>query len=178
MTGCFVAVVGPSGAGKDAVIGWARERLPGDVLFPQRVITRPAGPGEDHLPVTEGEFSDRASRGGFAVRWDAHGLRYGVPSSVADHVGAGGVAVVNVSRAALTELEEVFGRVRVVRVSVAEHVRRERILSRGREDEAAAHARLARADPAPDFPVDLEIVNDGSVADAGGRLLALVEGVR
>lgn len=178
MTGCFVAVVGPSGAGKDAVIGWARERLPDDVLFPRRVITRPAGAGEDHVPVTDGEFAERDERGEFAVRWGAHGLRYGIPAAVAEHVAAGGVAVVNVSRAALSGLGDAFARVRVARVSVPEHVRRERILARGREDSAAARARLARADPAPDFPVDVDIVNDGSLAAAGERLVALVAGVR
>ena len=41
--GRLVYVVGPSGAGKDSVINWARERLVSDtqVVFTQRTITRP-----------------------------------------------------------------------------------------------------------------------------------------
>jgi ribose 1,5-bisphosphokinase len=41
--GVFVAVVGPSGAGKDMVIGYAAERLSAceGVDFVRRVITRP-----------------------------------------------------------------------------------------------------------------------------------------
>ncbi|MGI6879556.1 phosphonate metabolism protein/1,5-bisphosphokinase (PRPP-forming) PhnN [Microbacterium sp. gxy059] len=179
MTGCLVAVVGPSGSGKDAVLGWARERLAeAHALFPRRVVTRPAGPGEEHEPCAPDDFAARADRGEFAVRWEAHGLSYGVPASVARHVADGGVAVVNVSRGVLPSLADVFGRVRVVRVTVPEEVRRERILARGREGSAAAEARLSRPDPAPDFPVDLEIVNDAALSTAGARLVALVESLR
>ena len=42
--GVFVAVVGPSGAGKDTLIAYARAALAGDgtVEFARRVITRPS----------------------------------------------------------------------------------------------------------------------------------------
>lgn len=178
-SGAFVAVVGPSGAGKDAVIGVARERFSGDdrVVFPRRVITRPAGAGEEHVPASEGEFAAREREGGFALSWHAHGLRYGVPAAVASAVAEGRIAVVNVSRAALAELPDRFARVHVVRVSVPEHVRRERILSRGRENGEAAQARLVRPDPAPGHPVDLDILNTGTLSTAGGRLVALLAGL-
>src|SRR5690606_2175835 len=174
-----VAVVGPSGAGKDAVIGCARERLRAEdaVLFPRRVITRAPGAGEDHLAVTPEEFHALSRTGGFALQWAAHGLWYGVPRFVAGRVAAGEVAVVNVSRMVLDDLDAVFGRVRVVRVTVPDDVRRARILARGREIGPDVRARLDRPDPAPDHPVDLEIVNDGRLEDAGERLVSLVAGV-
>lgn len=180
MTGALVAVVGPSGSGKDAVIGFAAERLASraDVVFPKRVITRPAGAGEDHLPVSEAEFAALAAGGGFALTWEAHGLRYGVPAEVAEAVRGGAVAVVNVSRAVLDDLGDGFARVRAVRVRVPDDVRRERILARGREVSDAVQARLDREDPAPGFPYDLDIVNDGALADAGERLVALIESLR
>lgn len=176
MTGALVAVIGPSGSGKDAVIEAAKPSLD-RVIFPRRVITRPAGPGEDHRPADEAAFGVLEESGAFAVTWRAHGLSYGVPSEVAELVRAGGVAVVNVSRGVLRELPRRFGRVRIVRVTVPEDVRRERILSRGREDRAAAEARLARADPSPDHPVDLEIVNDGTLEEAAARLAEFVRAV-
>ena len=42
--GAFVAIVGPSGAGKDTLICYARDRLRGEacVDFVRRVVTRPA----------------------------------------------------------------------------------------------------------------------------------------
>ena len=179
MTGALVAVVGPSGAGKDAVIDQAREHFACEerVLFPQRVITRPAGAGEEHLPASEEEFTKLAETGGFAMRWQAHGLSYGVPVRVAGAVHDGAVAVVNVSRAVLDGLSSVFPAVRVVRVTVPEEVRRARILSRGRENTDAALARLNRADPAPEFPVDLEIINDGPLQASGDALVRFVDDV-
>lgn len=176
MTGAFVAVVGPSGSGKDAVIDCARAHYRDDarLVFPRRVITRPAGSGEDHHPVSEAEFADLSDAGEFAVHWDAHGLRYGVPRHVAAAVEEGCVAVVNVSRAAMAGLDETFSTVHVVRVTVAEEVRRARILSRGREASDEVLARLNRPDPAPGHPVALEIVNDGALSDAGDALVALL----
>jgi len=179
MTGALIAVVGPSGAGKDAVIDQARADLAHDprVVFPRRVITRPSGAGEEHLPATEEEFAALAAAGAFSVHWRAHGLRYGVPRQVADDVDGGSIALVNVSRAVLAELGDVFPEVHVVRVTVPDDVRRARILSRGREDADAALARLRRADPDPGFPVDLEIVNDGELVDAGRALARFVADV-
>lgn len=42
--GRLVLVVGPSGAGKDTVLTLARDACRGTVLFPRRVVTRPASP--------------------------------------------------------------------------------------------------------------------------------------
>ncbi|MGL3150453.1 phosphonate metabolism protein/1,5-bisphosphokinase (PRPP-forming) PhnN [Microbacterium sp. A82] len=179
MTGVFVAVVGPSGAGKDAVIDCARDHFAGEgaVIFPQRVITRPAGEGEDHAPVSADEFAALERAGAFVLRWEAHGLRYGIPASVSQAVHAGATAVVNISRTALAELTAKFPHVRAVRVTVPDEVRRARILARGRENSAEALARLNRADPAPGERVDLEIVNDGPLMDAGAALIAFLDEV-
>lgn len=179
MTGALIAVVGPSGAGKDAVIDQARAHFADDarVRFPRRVITRPAGAGEEHRPASDAAFDALERQGGFCLSWAAHGLRYGVPAGVAADIASGSVAVVNVSRAALVRLGEVAERVRVVRVTVPEEVRRTRILSRGRETSAEALLRLERADPAPGQAVDLEIVNDGALSDAGDALVAFMQEV-
>lgn len=179
MSGALIAVVGPSGAGKDAVIDCAREHYAGDtrVIFPRRFITRSAGAGEDHEPVSEAEFAARAIDGGFVLRWDAHGLCYGIPESIAASVRDGFIAVVNVSRAVVGDLETTFPCARVVRVTVSDEVRRARILARGRETSAGALARLNRADPAPGEPVDLEIINDGLLSDAGDALVGFMEDV-
>lgn len=179
MSGAFVAVVGASGTGKDSILEHTRAALAGagGIVFPQRQITRPAGPGEDHLPLSAEEFAAAELSGAFALSWRAHGLCYGIPAEVFEAVGAGGVVVANVSRAVLCQLPELFPEVRVVRVSVSDSVRLERILARGREDAPAAAARVARADPAPEHPVDLEIVNDGTLEQASAALLAFLDAV-
>ncbi len=178
--GAFVAVVGPSGAGKDSVIAYARERLIGagsGLQFPTRWITRPPGPGEDHLPLTEAEFREAEAEGAFALTWRAHGLAYGIPLGVDAHVRAGGVAVVNVSRGVLEALAERYDRMLSVHLSVPEELRLARLASRGRESAEAVASRVARRDPAPDYPYDLEIVNDGTLEAAGERLVEFLAGV-
>lgn len=180
MTGAFVAVVGPSGSGKDSIIEWARAALEGHdgVVFPRRRITRPTGAGEDHDPASRGEFEAAERCGEFALTWRAHGLAYGIPADVFDVVEADGIVVVNVSRSVLERLPSLFGNLRVVRVTVSEGVRLARIVARGREDEAAAAARVARPDPSPDHPVDLEIINDGALKEAGAALAEFLARVR
>ena len=102
-----VLVVGPSGAGKDTLLDAARGALAGDprFRFVRRVITRPADPGgEDHEPVTEADFATRD----FALQWQAHGLRYGIPADIAVDLAAGLVVVANVSRAIIAEPPTAF----------------------------------------------------------------------
>lgn len=179
-SGAFVAVVGPSGAGKDSVIEAARERLAGDparFVFARRVITRPAGPAEDCEFATEERFAAEEARGAFALSWRAHGLAYGIPADAAERVRRGAVVVANVSRSVLGQLDARFPRAAVVRVTVPEDVRRARLAARGREDDAALAARLTREDPAPGRPADLEIVNDGTLAEAGDALAAFLRAV-
>src|SRR5690606_33244326 len=86
--GVFVAVVGPSGAGKDTVMGIARRRLADEprVHFVRRVITRPADTNEDHEPLTAHEFAIRVAGGAVALHWCAHGLSYGLPSAALQRV--------------------------------------------------------------------------------------------
>ena len=67
--GPLVYVMGPSGAGKDSVMGRARALLPADapVVFAHRYITRPAETGgENHVALSAAEFALRRTHGLFA----------------------------------------------------------------------------------------------------------------
>ena len=82
MSGAFVAVVVASGSGKDSVIGAARDLLADQdegFVFPRRLITRPVGAGEDHLPVSEADFTRIESEGGFALSWRGTASPTGCP---------------------------------------------------------------------------------------------------
>lgn len=174
--GAFIAVVGASGVGKDSLMSYARNRLDDTVHFPRRVITRATGPGEDFDSIDETRFTDAAAEGAFAIWWRAHGLGYGIPASADLHVRAGRTVIVNVSRSVLDELAARYERLVVVRISVSDEVREARLHARRREASADIALRLARADPAPDFPVDAEISNDGSVEAGGEQLLRVIAG--
>jgi ribose 1,5-bisphosphokinase len=172
--GAFVAVVGASGVGKDALLSYARERSEALARFPRRVITRPPGPGEDHDPVTEEQFARDRGRGAFAAYWQAHGLWYGIPASADVDVRNGRVVVANVSRGAIHELAVRYRQLVVVLVTVSEEVRAQRLRNRAREPEQGIGQRLARADPAPGHRVDATIRNDGSLAEGGAELLRII----
>ena len=176
MRGRLIAVVGASGAGKDTVIAYARERLEGGVLFVRRSITRSADPHEDHEPLSREAFTRREAAGGFCATWDAHGLRYGIPAEAAVHVGNGGTAVLNGSRRALSMLHGVFARVRVVEVEASEAIRAVRLAARAREEDALIRRRLGRA--TMDYPgrgSAIRIVNEGEPARAGEAFLRIVQ---
>lgn len=176
----FVAVVGPSGAGKDSLIAAARAALAGDprFLFVRRVVTRPAEASlEDHDSLGEGEFAEAAARGRFAVTWRAHGLSYGIPATALDHVRAGGVAVANCSRAALAEMADAIAGMRIVLVTAEPAVLAARLAGRGRESRDDIEDRLRRR--VEDFPGRehaLVIDNGGALEDAAARFIAVLRG--
>lgn len=177
--GVLVAVVGPSGAGKDSLIDYARRRLAAapSILFVRRAVTRAADAvAEDHDSLTPAEFATAEADGAFAVCWNAHGLRYGVPSSALAHVRAGGVAVLNGSRAALTDLDATFGHMLTVHVTARPEILAARLAVRGRESAAEISQRLQRARlPMPGAGAILEIDNSGDLPTAGKRLVQAVQ---
>ena len=146
--GAVVAVVGPSGAGKDTLIARAQAQLSGrgEFVFPRRTVTRDADPSaEDHDCLDAASFADAAASGAFCLTWSAHGLSYGLPASMLADVRQGRIVVANVSRTALAPLVALFDAVHVVEVTAAPDVLLRRIAARGRESEAEIAARIARS---------------------------------
>lgn len=176
--GRFIGVVGPSGVGKDSVMAGLAAALPG-LLVVRRAITRPPGPGEDHLPLTGPEFAARAEAGGFCLWWDAHGLSYGIPSEVRDAVAAGRDAMANLSRGALVQAASVFPRLTVLNITATPETLARRLAARGRESGTDIRDRLARAAFAlPDGIPALTIANDGALEDAVAQALRLLQAER
>lgn len=166
----LILVVGPSGAGKDTVLGMAHRGLDSDkrFRFVRRVITRPvhAG-GEAHEPVSEAEFAQRQ----FALKWQAHGLYYGIPLDVVNDLARGIVVVANVSRGIIAEAARRFP-VQVIEVTAPPDVLAARLAGRGRETAEDVAQRLARDVSIPgDVSVDT-IINDGTPAEAADRFIS------
>ncbi len=173
MAGRLVLVVGPSGAGKDTLIAAAKSALAGNsrFVFPRRVVTRPAVAAlEDHDSVNEAEFAERAAGGAYALSWEAHGLHYGLPASIAGDVAAGRTVVLNASRATVAAAEAKFPGTAVILVDAAPEVRARRLAGRGREGEAEIAGRLAR-EAAEVPPGAVRIDNSGALAEGVGEFL-------
>lgn len=171
--GILFPVVGPSGAGKDTLLDEARRRLAGDprFVFAQRTITRPADAGgEAHRALDEAEFDAEEAAGRFALSWRAHGLAYGIAIEIDAELAAGRHVVVNMSRAAVTQATRRYGAVCVLHVTAPAELLRTRLAARRREDSSAQAARIART-AAIEAATVIEIVNDGSVAQGGQRLV-------
>jgi ribose 1,5-bisphosphokinase len=168
--GRLVLVVGPSGAGKDTLIAGARARLrhDGRVVFPRRVVTRPASPHEDHDSLSETDFCRAAGQGAFALAWMAHGLHYGVPASIDGDVAAERTVVCNVSRAAVAAARARYALVTVALITAPPEALAARLAARGRAADGAIADRLARSSDA--FAADLVIHNVGA-PEAGAELL-------
>ncbi|KQS87641.1 MULTISPECIES: phosphonate metabolism protein/1,5-bisphosphokinase (PRPP-forming) PhnN [unclassified Rhizobium] len=180
--GAIVVVVGPSGAGKDSVIGFVARHFEGhdDIDFVRRVITRPSDAGgEDHESVSGEDFDTRLAAEDFAVAWQAHGLKYGIPRQALDRVRAGRILIANGSRAALGQFRQVFPRVAVVNITASPQVLASRLVARGRESEQDILNRLQRQ--VPDIfeePDVTTIDNSGPLDVAGMRFATLVAGLQ
>jgi len=146
MTGRFIAIVGPSGVGKDSVMEAMAARDPRLVLA-RRVITRPSGAGgEDFEGVSAKEFEARHEAGQFALCWSAHGLHYGVPVSVDTMLQAGRDVLANLSRTMLETARTRFQHSEVIALTATRDVLENRLRVRGREDSEAIAGRLRRSD--------------------------------
>jgi ribose 1,5-bisphosphokinase len=174
--GRLVCVMGPSGAGKDALIAYARPRVdPARVIFGHRYITRPAeAGGENHIALTAAEFATREAAGLFALTWASHGFRYAIGGELDLWLARGLVVVVNIARAAWTDAAARYPGLAGVLVTAAPAILAERLAARGREDKAAIVERLARDVPLPDDPAIRRLDNSGALAVAGEAFLGLI----
>lgn len=183
--GRLIAVVGPSGAGKDTLMAAAAASRP-DLVWARRAITRPAtAGGEPFEGVDEAEFARRRAAGAFAIWWEAHGLSYGVPMSALTAAKAGATVMFNGSRAALDAARAVFPALEVVLVTAPPEILARRLALRGRESEAEIARRLARSvDPSPGAADGAAagtaagsaamrvVANDGDLETGAARFLA------
>lgn len=165
----LVLVVGPSGAGKDSLIGAARRELAADprFVFPRRTVTRDAVADlEDHDTVDRPGFARLLAEGAFALDWQAHGLCYGLPASIDRAMDEGKVVVCNGSRRMLPVAQARYPKaLRVVLVTADIALRAQRLAGRGRETAAEIAQRLARDEaPLPEGIAPLVIDNSAALA--------------
>jgi ribose 1,5-bisphosphokinase len=169
----LIYVMGPSGAGKDSLLGYARERVGTRIMFAHRYITRAVADGENHIALTHEEFASRLSYGLFAMHWESLGLRYGIGIELDAWLARGMPVVVNGSRQHASSALERYPHAQFVHIDAAPAVLAARLARRGREDARQIEARLARR-PAFALPAHANFVridNSGLLSEAGVHLL-------
>lgn len=166
--GRFVAVVGPSGAGKDTLIRAAREALAGDphYVFPRRSVTRPSSASEDNAEVSRHEFDKSRAEGGFALAWAAHGHGYGIPVAVDDEIRQGRTVICNLSRTVLGHFRARYANPFVIALTAPPEVLEARLAARGREDDGDLKERVARSLTLDHVEADAAIENGGNLREA------------
>jgi ribose 1,5-bisphosphokinase len=160
--GRLILVIGPSGAGKDTLIGLARAACADDdrVVFPRRVVTREASAFEDNEQMSLEAFRQALARGDFAVHWEAHGHCYALPRAIDDDIRAGRTVVANVSRTVVGTMRRAYADVVVVSITAPPEILGQRLAARARGSDGELAGRLHRA--VDDAVPDVTIVNVGS----------------
>ena len=173
--GRLVLVVGPSGAGKDTLLGLAQAACTDDqnVVFPRRVVTRESSAAEDNIAMSPDEFRRGMDHGDFAVHWEAHGHSYALPLDINDDIRAGRAVVVNVSRTVIAALRQAYANVVVVAITAPPDVLAQRLAARARHSDGNIADRLSRSVEDVSAQADVTILNAGS-ADYHGRQLVRV----
>ena len=172
MSGLWVFVCGPSGAGKDSVLGWAAQALAArqDIVFARRLVTRASHPGSDHDEVTPEQYVHLVDSNALAWRWQAHGFHYGIEARYAAQVAAGRVVVVNGSREHVNSLQATE-QLRVVQIEVDAVQLAARLAQRNRDTPQEVAGRLARNARFTHLQAHCTIVNQSELAHAGRQLV-------
>ncbi len=173
--GAIVLVVGPSGAGKDSVIDFARRMLESNArfVFARRLITRAVDGTEDHEACSHQAFAAAEAAGSLALSWRAHGTAYGIRNSTVREIDSGHIVVANVSRRVIAAGVRLAPRALVAHVTASPDVLARRLQSRARETAADIAGRLAREAPRLDIGAPMLVIdNDGPIEKAGAVFLA------
>jgi ribose 1,5-bisphosphokinase len=162
--GRLILVVGPSGAGKDTLLGLAKAACADDpnIVFPRRVITRQASASEDNEEVSAGTFQAALARNEYAMHWEAHGHCYALSRAIDDEIRAGHTAYANVL---------------VVSITAPPDVLAERLALRKRASDGKIENRLHRTVDEAAAP-DATIVNTSSAEYHARQLVRIIKGER
>jgi ribose 1,5-bisphosphokinase len=178
--GRLVLVVGPSGAGKDTLLGLARTACAddGNIVFQRRAVTREASAFEDNDQISREDFAQALKQGAYAMHWEAHGHCYGVPQAVDDEIRAGRTVIVNVSRTVIPAMRQAYTDVVVVSITAPTEVLAARIAMRARGSDGRLEQRLGRTVDETAAAPDVTIMNVCSAEYHARQFVRVIKGER
>jgi ribose 1,5-bisphosphokinase len=178
--GRLILVVGPSGAGKDTLLGLAKAACADDrnIVFARRIVTREASVFEDNEQVSLEAFRQALAQDAYAMHWEAHGHCYALPRAIDDDIRAGHTLIANVSRTVIGAARRAYADVAVVSITAPPQVLAERLAMRARGSDGKIEQRLGRTvDDAASAP-DFTIMNVSSVEYHARQLVRIIKGDR
>ena len=178
--GRLILVVGPSGAGKDTLLGLVKAACADDpdIVFPRRVITRQASVSEENHEVSLDAFRHALARGEYAMHWEAHGHCYALPRGIDDELRAGRTMIANVSRTVIGPVRREYADVVVISITAPPQVLAERLAARARSSDGKIEHRLGRTVDETSSRPDATIVNTGSAEYHARQLVRIIKGDR
>jgi ribose 1,5-bisphosphokinase len=178
--GRLILVVGPSGAGKDTLLGLAKAACADDpgIIFSRRVITRQASASEDNEEVSAGTFQEALARNEYAMHWEAHGHCYALSRVIDDDIRAGHTVIANVSRTVIAAMRTAYANVLVVSITAPPNVLAERLALRSRGSDGKLEHRLRRTVDEASAAPDATIVNTSSAEYLARQLVRIIKGER
>ena len=177
--GRLIAVVGPSGVGKDSVMEGLAAADPSLHLVRRTITRAPELGGEDYDAVSVEKFNELVAAGHFAVHWGAHDLQYGIPASVRTVLAGGQDCLANFSRSALVAGDAAFAHFCVLNITARPETLTLRLTARSRESAEQIAKRLAQATkPLPGGLKVMSTSNDGPLEDTVAKALSLLQPVR
>jgi ribose 1,5-bisphosphokinase len=178
--GRLILVVGPSGAGKDTLLGLAKAACADDrnIVFPRRVITREASASEDNEEVSADAFRQALAQDDYAMHWEAHGHCYALPRAIDDELRAGRTVIANVSRTVIPAMRRAYANVMVVSITAPPNVLAERVAMRARSSDGKIEHRLSRTVEETSAAPDVTIVNVSSAEYHARQLVRVIKGDR
>jgi ribose 1,5-bisphosphokinase len=178
--GRLVLVVGPSGAGKDTLLGLAKAACAEDanIVFPRRIVTRQASEFEDNEQISPDAFKQALAANAYAMHWEAHGHCYALPRAIDDDIRAGRIVIANVSRTVVAAMRAVYADVIVISITAPPEVLAQRVAARKRASDGNISQRLGRSVDERAAAPDVTIMNVGSAEYHGRQFIRAIKGDR
>jgi guanylate kinase len=179
--GLLIVLSGPSGVGKGTVRKALFDMEDHDLTYSVSMTTRPMREGEvdgvDYYFVSKEDFEKRISENGFLEYEQFFGNYYGTPrDKVEQQLDIGHEVVLEIEvQGALKVRNQVKDAVFIFLVPPSKKALKDRLISRGTEDDKTIDTRLAKAEK--EFQLahkyDYIVVND-DVYNAADRILAII----
>ncbi len=178
-----MVISGPSGVGKDAVLGQMRTAC-GDLFFAVTATTRPMRPnevdGHDYIFLTPKRFQELLDEDGFLEHAEVYGNRYGVPREpVRAALEAGSDVIVKVDVQGAATIRRIAPDALLIFLaapSAEELERRLRARMTDSEQQLSLRIETARDEMRQASWFDVAIVNEtGQVAQTVERIVEAIE---